>query len=119
MADDLLLLATGTGTDHLLLTTGDDLLLTTSGATISGTMVGTFGALSATMVGTRIVNGVLVGSFGGLTAALMVGMVYNPEAINAELQPSLWHADLATLLNIGELWKADLQPSLWRADLQP
>lgn len=38
---------------------------------------------------------------------------------NADLQPSLWRADLSTNLSTGSLVAADLAPSLWRADLQP
>lgn len=142
MADDLLLLVEGTGTDHLLLQTGDDLLLQSSGAAtvtgtmtadlggltativgtrvVTGTLVATFGPLSATMVGavTHVISGVMVASFGGLTATIYA-VPFDPAATYADLQRSLWDADLATNLSQGSLIAADLAPSLWRADLQP
>lgn len=118
MAEYVLLLAEGTGTDHLLLSSGDDLLLAVSDDIITGTLTGTFGGLTATMVGAPTFFGTLVGAFGGLIA-IIEGTGYDPAATYADLQRSLWDADLATNLSHGSLTGADLAPSLWRADLQP
>lgn len=111
MADDLLLLVSGTGTDHLLLTTGDDLLLTTSGGLVTGTMSATFGSLTATMIGHKVISGVLAATFGGLTGTLSGGP-FSPSII-AELQRSLWDAEL-----VPGTFTSETQVSSWRADLQ-
>lgn len=73
MADNLLLLVEGTGTDHLLLVTGGDLLLVSSTLDIDYTN----GDLQPSLWSADLATNLSLGSL---------------EA--ADLQPSLWRADL-------------------------
>lgn len=128
---DQLLLETG-GTDYLLLeapsvpgtldTDFGELTIALTGTVhspVSGVLTADFGTMTIALTGTvhSTVFGVLTASFGALTATL-AGVPFAPDATYANLQPSLWQADLTTNVNVGELWAADLLPSLWQADLQ-
>lgn len=78
--------------------------------TVFGTMTGTLGSLTGTMVGTRTVNGTMAGNLGGLSGHMRQMALFH--FWDAELLPSSWRADLDPSSP-----PSTVDPSSWRGDL--